>query len=399
MADKLNEDQSLGDVIESIVDVMSSGIEIENLDQLVSEGLVGRGAVTRRLMDEPEERPVKSRIRKRRVRGRKSRGSKDSPVGRSARRLRGRPSRLRGASLEPGMGQGGVGSARRSKGRLGGDTTSSEPSGPTLGGSRSRIRRRPNRGAGRREGESPLARYGTLPVRYGESIVGIQHPSDMIEMSIDDIVGDEGQWPEEDHIVTDDHLTFYQHGKQVISFEKTGRDIDEGMYVVLETGVEFEDMWDAINAHMEATSYFPNVWFISDHGNAHLMIDPSMKESDKDKKKGEKDKKDKKDKKDVKEAHPGEDLYIGIYARVHDDGYLLYAAYEDDYTGSDNYWPDYYSSDIDSDELETVHVVVPEDVARDAVEQGGSGQIFGDGYEAWQTILSTMRVDEAKEFE
>lgn len=28
-----------------------------------------------------------------------------------------------------------------------------------------------------------------------------------------------------------------------------------------------------LRAWMDAGNYFPNVWFISDHGNAHLLVD------------------------------------------------------------------------------------------------------------------------------
>jgi hypothetical protein len=30
-------------------------------------------------------------------------------------------------------------------------------------------------------------------------------------------------------------------------------------------------MWEAIAVEMERHGFWPNVWFISDHGNAHLM--------------------------------------------------------------------------------------------------------------------------------
>ena len=77
-----------------------------------------------------------------------------------------------------------------------------------------------------------------------------------------------------------------------------------------------------------------------------------------------------------------------IYARVTTDGYLLYAATDDDYTGSDRYWPDYYSGDFDADEVDTILLTdVPESLADNLCEQGGSGQVFGDGYEAWQAAL------------
>lgn len=62
--------------------------------------------------------------------------------------------------------------------------------------------------------------------------------------------------PEEGDITTEDHVTFYQYGKKWLT---VSRDADD------------EEMWSAINAKMKKEGFFPNVWFISDHGNAHLM--------------------------------------------------------------------------------------------------------------------------------
>ena len=80
---------------------------------------------------------------------------------------------------------------------------------------------------------------------------------------------------------------------------------------------------------------------------------------------------------------------MNVYARVTSDGYMLYAAPESEYTGSDRYWPDYYDSDFEDDDVGTVLLTdVPEDLARDLCEQGGSGQVFSDGYDAWQAALA-----------
>ena len=80
-----------------------------------------------------------------------------------------------------------------------------------------------------------------------------------------------------------------------------------------------------------------------------------------------------------------------VYCRVTSDGYLLYAAPEDDYTGSDRYWPDYYSDVFGEDEIETVCVEVSSELAHDLREQGTTGQVFSDGYEAWQAVLANDR--------
>lgn len=35
-------------------------------------------------------------------------------------------------------------------------------------------------------------------------------------------------------------------------------------------------MWGALRAEMERQKFFPNVWFISDHGNSHLMSEGNL---------------------------------------------------------------------------------------------------------------------------
>ena len=83
---------------------------------------------------------------------------------------------------------------------------------------------------------------------------------------------------------------------------------------------------------------------------------------------------------------------MDLYARVTTDGYLLYAATDDEYTGLDSYWPDHYSDGFDDDDVDTVCLVgVPGGLADDLCEQGGSGQVFADGYEAWQAALPYWR--------
>lgn len=66
--------------------------------------------------------------------------------------------------------------------------------------------------------------------------------------------------PSEDDWTTSDHVTFYQYGRVIMSLE--GRDCTE------------HEMWAHILSAMSAANFWPNVWFISDHGNAHLMRDP-----------------------------------------------------------------------------------------------------------------------------
>ncbi len=63
---------------------------------------------------------------------------------------------------------------------------------------------------------------------------------------------EEASGPSEDDLVTEDHTHVYQSGR-----------------LVLETSPDtFES---DVAAYMERSKYWPNVWFISDHGNAHLL--------------------------------------------------------------------------------------------------------------------------------
>ena len=59
--------------------------------------------------------------------------------------------------------------------------------------------------------------------------------------------------PEEGDLTTHDHLNFYQDGKRVLSLK------------------ESDNMEKAVRAYMDKTNFYPNVWFVSDHGNAHLI--------------------------------------------------------------------------------------------------------------------------------
>lgn len=75
--------------------------------------------------------------------------------------------------------------------------------------------------------------------------------------------------PQEDDITTQDHKTFYQSGKLVLSAGPANRwDIRHPSRAYLG---EFATCDAALRAYMELSQFWPNVWFISDHGNAHLM--------------------------------------------------------------------------------------------------------------------------------
>ena len=82
--------------------------------------------------------------------------------------------------------------------------------------------------------------------------------------------------PQEDDLITYDYLTFFQHGKQVLQLTTSVRTREDGRFGSTKRFAEAGElsnaaMWKQINAWMKSQGYFPNVWWISDHGNAHLM--------------------------------------------------------------------------------------------------------------------------------
>lgn len=89
---------------------------------------------------------------------------------------------------------------------------------------------------------------------------------------------------------------------------------------------------------------------------------------------------------------------VDLYARYIGDGYLAYAEYASNpNVGSqgDKYWPDYYDSDHDIGESDTVLLKdVPIDIAKKLVEQGGSNQWYDDGYEAASVAAPYVKEDD-----
>lgn len=88
--------------------------------------------------------------------------------------------------------------------------------------------------------------------------------------------------PEESDITTSDHKHFYQDGKLwlTVTEESTETvqctecnkiDQDDQDWCDEHTGKRGISMSDQVKAKMESDQFWPNVWFISDHGNAHLM--------------------------------------------------------------------------------------------------------------------------------
>ena len=74
----------------------------------------------------------------------------------------------------------------------------------------------------------------------------------------DDILSDveEASGPQDEDLVTTDGRTFYSHNRRSGPVLTVGDD---------------EDRDDMLRAYMQATGFWPNVWSISDHGNAHRI--------------------------------------------------------------------------------------------------------------------------------
>lgn len=86
--------------------------------------------------------------------------------------------------------------------------------------------------------------------------------------------------PQDGDITTEDHRTFYQDGRKVLAIgtdetswyarnSGTSRTYSGGQMTLL--GTFGDDHIAAIRAYMERVQYWPNVWSISDHGNAQRM--------------------------------------------------------------------------------------------------------------------------------
>lgn len=88
--------------------------------------------------------------------------------------------------------------------------------------------------------EGDQAPYTVYSVKTGEVIPGERDKREDSE-------------PQEDDLTTTDHLIFFQYDKVVLV-------IDEGA-----------DMAAELKRWMEDEGFFPNVWLISDHGNAHRI--------------------------------------------------------------------------------------------------------------------------------
>jgi hypothetical protein len=110
---------------------------------------------------------------------------------------------------------------------------------------------------------------------------GFFNTREMTEQQLDnyraELENSEPTEPEEEDITTEDHEKFYQSGRLVIEQDRRRNEIDPRPRFLLTLGkgqqryIDTDDYRVAVRLYMELTKFWPNVWFISDHGNAHLL--------------------------------------------------------------------------------------------------------------------------------
>lgn len=90
---------------------------------------------------------------------------------------------------------------------------------------------------------------------------------------------DDPEEPDEDSLTTEDHERFYQYGRIVLSrFHLRGLPPSKEWYyhegkdrIGQVLGVFHDDYKAAVRAYMDRVQFWPDCYFISDHGNAHRI--------------------------------------------------------------------------------------------------------------------------------
>jgi hypothetical protein len=77
----------------------------------------------------------------------------------------------------------------------------------------------------------------------------------------------ENAGPQEGDITTQDHVRFWQDGKIILEQQESGNWLSPLIGKMIGQG----DWKWAVREWTEIDSYCPNIWLISDHGNAHLI--------------------------------------------------------------------------------------------------------------------------------
>lgn len=87
---------------------------------------------------------------------------------------------------------------------------------------------------------------------------------------------DEPSEPDEDDITTQDHRRFFQHGKIVLEPYDRHAEDPHVWYAWIGTQrqqviLQANDYREALRQYVARDQFWPTCWFISDHGNAHVM--------------------------------------------------------------------------------------------------------------------------------
>lgn len=103
-----------------------------------------------------------------------------------------------------------------------------------------------------------------LAAEHDKLVNAVENPEDEDEDS------DE---PDEDALTTTDHIRFYQYGKLAFTYDENGPTVDlpDGRALAIEAVNDEYTVEEAIRVYMDHAQFWPDAWFISDHGNAHRI--------------------------------------------------------------------------------------------------------------------------------
>ena len=86
---------------------------------------------------------------------------------------------------------------------------------------------------------------------------------------------------------------------------------------------------------------------------------------------------------------------IKLFARVANFDYLIACSDNPAAKRGDRFWADSYSDE--QGEVETVEILVPQNLVQALLAQGTDEQEYSDGYEAWQAVLKYGEIQEIQE--
>lgn len=107
-----------------------------------------------------------------------------------------------------------------------------------------------------------------LRAALDEMVKGVQARADRIEEGAE--TEEEPDEPQEGDITTSDHANFYHDGK--LRFQVLDDDGGYRLWIGSDRRPgKFDTIESAVKAYMDIEQFWPDCWYISDHGNAHKM--------------------------------------------------------------------------------------------------------------------------------